>query len=82
MTENVSPRGVLNIGPENLTTYNNIGANTVEGLSIMGSGLSECLNRSAGPVICTGVHMDSSEPFVGGSCYQNNVRGKPNLCLF
>ena len=83
VTENVSPRGVLNIGPANLTTYNNIGANTVEGLSIMGSGLSECVNRSAGPVICTGVHMDSSEPFVGGSCYQNNVRGKPNLlCLF
>lgn len=74
MTENVSPRGVLNIGPENLTAYDNIGMNTIEGVSIVGSSLPECTNRSSGPVVCTGVHMDSSEPFVGGSCYQNNVR--------
>ena len=74
LTENVSPRGVLNIGPPNLTSYENIGQNTVEGLLIAGCGLPECTNVSTGPIICTGVHMDSSEPFVGGSCYQNNVR--------
>ena len=74
ITENVSPRGVLNIGPDNLTVYDNIGMNTVEGLVISGSSLPECNNRSFGPIVCTGVHMDSSEPFVGGSCYQNNVR--------
>ena len=74
ITENISPRGVLNIGPENLTTYDNVGMNIVEGLSITGSSLPECINRSSGSLICTGIHMDSSEPFVGGSCYQNNVR--------
>jgi hypothetical protein len=72
ITENVSPRGVLNIGPENLTQYDNIGQNTVEGLIITGSGLPECRNVSSGPVLCTGLHMDSSESFVGGSCYQNS----------
>ena len=56
-------------------------SNVFRGTSL--SECSECVNRSSGPVVCTGVHMDSSEPFVGGSCYQNNVRGKPNLlCLF
>jgi hypothetical protein len=67
-------RGVINLGPPKLTEYENIGENIIEGITISGAGIPACTNRSTGPVLCTGLHMDSSEPFVGGSCYQNVVR--------
>lgn len=74
-SENLSPRGVLNIGPANLSDYTNVGSNTVEGLSIAGAAQRpECTGRHDGPVECTGVHMDSSQPLAGGSCYSNVVR--------
>lgn len=66
---NEAPLGIVMIGPPSPTQYRNIEWNIVEGISI--EGLSTQGNLSANTV---GLHMHSSEPFVGGSCYQNTVR--------
>ena len=77
LSENPSHRGVLNIGPVNLTAYDNVEFNTVAGIHIEGAGAgagADCYSKVDGPVTCTGIHMDSSEPFVGGACYENVVK--------
>jgi hypothetical protein len=55
LSENPSHRGLLNIGPTNLTVYNNIEFNVVAGIHIHGAGTAaaeDCYSKVAGPVTC------------------------------
>jgi hypothetical protein len=79
LMENPSHRGIVNIGPQNLSVYDNVEYNILEGISIVGAGggaAADCTDKTgdAPPLTCIGIAMDSSEPFVGGSCYENVVR--------
>ena len=65
LSENPSHRGLLNIGPVELTAYDNVEFNVVDGIHIEGAGAgaaADCYSKVDGPVTCTGIHMDSSEP--------------------
>ena len=86
-TENPSPRGVVNIGPANLTQYANVEFNTVQGVTLQGAGCSWTTsmpwNESRLPLKGSrGLGIDSSQGWSmthggsesTGSCYQNTVK--------
>lgn len=74
VSENPSPSGVLHLGPANLSHYQNVEYNLIDGIRIEGAGGPECTSKVSGELTCTGLHMDSAEPFGGGSTYQNVIR--------
>jgi hypothetical protein len=87
MTDNPSPRGVVNIGPQNLSHYANVEFNTVEDVTIQGAGCSWTTSQPWNQVDASkkggrGLGMDSSQGYAmthggsesTGSCYQNTVR--------
>lgn len=57
-----------------MSRYQNVEHNVIDGIRIQGAGWPECTAKASGELSCTGLHLDSSEPFVGGSCYQNVIR--------
>ena len=86
-TENPSPRGVVNVGPANLSHYDNVEFNTVADVTISGGGTSWSTGKAWDDVDESrawgrGLGMDSSQGWAmthgggesTGSCYQNTVR--------
>jgi hypothetical protein len=61
--------GLVLVGPPSEQRYDNVEWNAVQGITIAGSGPS---HDAAWPSV--GVSFRSSEPFVGGACYQNTLR--------
>eukprot|EP01050_Picozoa_sp_SAG11_P030628 SAG11_NODE_9146_length_938_cov_1.455304_1_plen_253_part_10 len=81
-TENPSPRGVVNVGPANLSHYDNVEFNTVADVTIIGSGPSWSTGKAWDDIDESkawgrGVGMDSSQGWAmthgggesTGSCY-------------
>ena len=87
MTDNPSPRGLVNIGPQNLSHYDNVEFNTVAEVTLQGAGCSWTTRQPWNQVDMSkkgsrGLCMDSSQGWAmthggsenTGSCYQNTVR--------